>query len=244
MPLNGQFSMLLARFWWGSSKSCIFTVNSTGVLPTRLTQRVYLTLWAFPSKRSAQIAPPHGGIFSSISRKYLMLTKVQSPSTARYDYSPALDASLLLPTPKPEALTFRHSIDIYLKDSNAYGNTYFARYFEWQGICRERWLQQCVSADLLQPQGVLITKNATVDYVRETFPFQTVDCELNSWQVKQCSLTLVFRFKVAGNIVCTGSQQIVFASHSKRIQRWPEHALANLRKYELSAERDTTLLNH
>jgi enediyne core biosynthesis thioesterase len=174
----------------------------------------------------------------------LMLTEVQSPTTARYDYSPALESSLLVPTPKPEALTFRHSIDIYLKDSNAYGNTYFARYFEWQGICRERWLQQCISADLLQPQGVLITKNATVDYVRETFPFQTVDCELNSWQVKQCSLTLVFRFKVAGNIVCTGSQQIVFASHSKRIQRWPEHALANLRKYELSAERDTRLLNH
>lgn len=25
--------------------------------------------------------------------------------------------------------TFQHTIDIYLKDSNAYANTYFARYF-------------------------------------------------------------------------------------------------------------------
>jgi hypothetical protein len=30
--------------------------------------------------------------------------------------------------------TFHCPIEICLKDSNAYGNTYFARYFEWQGI--------------------------------------------------------------------------------------------------------------
>jgi enediyne core biosynthesis thioesterase len=173
-----------------------------------------------------------------------MLTQVQSPAAARYDYSPALDSSILVATPKPEALTFRHSIDIYLKDSNAYGNTYFARYFEWQGICRERWIQQCIAADMLQTQGVLVTKNATIDYVRETFPFQTVDCELNTQNVKQCSLTLVFRFSVAGKLVCTGSQQIVFVSHDKRIQRWPELNLELARRYELADEGSTPLLTH
>jgi enediyne core biosynthesis thioesterase len=138
-----------------------------------------------------------------------------------------------LQSPAKQTLTFKHSIDIYLKDSNAYGNTYFARNFEWQGVCRERWLQQCISADLLQPQGVLITKNANTNYVRETFPFQTVECELNTQQVKNCSVTLLFRFLVSGSLVCTGSQKIVFASHDKRMQRWPSHAMENLRKYEL-----------
>ena len=42
--------------------------------------------------------------------------------------------SFLYSAPKKHK-TFRYSIDICLKDSNAYGNTYFARYFEWQGVC-------------------------------------------------------------------------------------------------------------
>ena len=60
--------------------------------------------------------------------------------------------------------TFRHHIDIYLKDSNAYANTYFSRYFEWQGVCRERWFHQCVRADMLQQEGVFITKRAHQEY--------------------------------------------------------------------------------
>jgi hypothetical protein len=68
--------------------------------------------------------------------------------------------------------TFTHSLTIYLKDSNAYGNTYFARYFEWQGICREKWFFECISRDMLQKEGVFITKHAEQDYLQETFPFQ------------------------------------------------------------------------
>jgi enediyne core biosynthesis thioesterase len=56
--------------------------------------------------------------------------------------------------------TFKHSIDVYLKDSNATGNIYFARYFEWQGICREKWFFECISADMLQSLGVFINKEA------------------------------------------------------------------------------------
>lgn len=173
-----------------------------------------------------------------------MLTEVLSPNPALYTYDAALAASILTPAPARETLTFRHAIDIYLKDSNAYGNTYFARYFEWQGICRERWLQQCIAADLMQPRGVLITKNANIDYVRETFPFQTVECELNTWQVKQCSVTLVFRFLVSNSLVCTGRQQIVFASHNKKIQRWAPEVLENLRKYELLGKAAENELTH
>lgn len=174
-----------------------------------------------------------------------MLTDIQSKSPAHYDYSSALlntDNPIIVP--KHEVLTFKHSIDIYLKDSNAYGNTYFARYFEWQGICRERWLQQCISADLLQPIGALVTKNATIDYIRETFPFQTVECEMNTDNVKHCSLSLQFRFKVGGTLVCTGSQHIVFTTHDKRIQRLPEHILEKVRQFDLSGQHDPQSFKH
>ena len=130
--------------------------------------------------------------------------------------------------------TFRHQIDIYLKDSNAYANTYFSRYFEWQGVCRERWFHRCISADMLQAQGVFITKRAHQEYAQETFPFQTVECELNTFDVRQCSFYLVFQFQVDGRQVASGYQQVVFASHDKRIQRLPQHILAKLREYELA----------
>lgn len=132
-----------------------------------------------------------------------------------------------------EPKTFHHAIDIYLKDSNAYANTYFSRYFEWQGVCRERWFYQCIAPDLLRSQGVFITKRAHQEYVHETFPFQTVDCQLNTFQVSRCSFYLIFRFQVDDAIVSTGYQQIVFARDDKRIQRLPEDVLTRIREYEV-----------
>jgi acyl-CoA thioesterase FadM len=131
--------------------------------------------------------------------------------------------------------TFRHAFDIYLKDSNAYANTYFSRYFEWQGVCRERWFHQCISADMLQSQGVFITKRAHTEYLQETYPFQSVECELNTWDVRQCSFYLLFRFSVAATLVASGFQQIVFARHDKRIQRLPSDILERVREYEAQA---------
>lgn len=133
-----------------------------------------------------------------------------------------------------EAQTFRHSIDIYLKDSNAYTNTYFSRYFEWQGVCRERWFHECVSADMLQSLGVFITKRAHSEYLQETFPFQRVECELNTFDIRQCSFYLLFRFAVEGKSVASGYQQIVFARPDKRIQRLPDAVLARIRAYKVA----------
>ncbi len=135
----------------------------------------------------------------------------------------------------PQPRTFRHTLDIYLKDSNAYGNTYFARYFEWQGICRERWFQRHVAPDMLQTRGVLITKSAHLDYVQETLPFQQVECHLNTYDIKQCSFKLLFRFYVDGKLVSRGYQQIVFTDLSKKIARFPQEVLDGVRRYEAAS---------
>ncbi len=167
-----------------------------------------------------------------------MLTEVLNHETAAANHL-ELPAPILTHTITPKLiskpLTFQHSIDIYLKESNAYGNTYFARYFEWQGICRERWFHRCIAADLLQTQGVFITKRAHQDYMHETFPFQTVDCEVNTFEVKSCSFYLLFRFLVEGSVVSRGYQQIVFATHDKRIQRLPAHVLKMVQNYEIAS---------
>jgi acyl-CoA thioesterase FadM len=129
------------------------------------------------------------------------------------------------------AQTFVHTLTIYLKDSNAYGNTYFARYFEWQGICREKWFFECIARDMLQKQGVFITKHAEQDYLQETFPFQEVTCELNAYGVKKCSFWLEFRFYADGKPVSVGRQQIVFADHDKQISALPEEVIERIKQY-------------
>jgi enediyne core biosynthesis thioesterase len=167
----------------------------------------------------------------------LNATPSHHPATALSvpSFHHSLAEQIIIPSGRADLQTFAHSIDIYLKESNAYGNTYFARYFEWQGVCRERWFHRCISADMLQNQGVFITKRAHQDYMQETFPFQTVQCEVNTYEVKSCSFYLLFRFFVDGKPVSQGYQQIVFASHDKRIQRLPEHILKKVRAYEMSS---------
>ncbi|HTH76709.1 MAG TPA: thioesterase family protein [Trinickia sp.] len=140
----------------------------------------------------------------------------------------------------PEALevkackTFHHVIDIYLKDSNAFMNTYFARYFEWQGICRERWFFECIDSNLLGAGGSFVTKRAHQEYVQETFPFQRVDCYLNTVKVRQCSAYLLFRFYVNGQPVSLGYQQILFAGPDKRIRRFPAGIVERVMEYQLN----------
>ncbi|MYM83745.1 acyl-CoA thioesterase [Duganella sp. FT50W] len=129
------------------------------------------------------------------------------------------------------AQTFTHTLTVYLKDSNAYGNTYFARYFEWQGICREKWFFECISRDMLQKEGVFITKHAEQDYLQETFPFQEISCELNVYNVKKCSFWLEFRFSVDGKPVSVGRQQIVFACHDRKIKALPPAVIELIQRY-------------
>ena len=149
-----------------------------------------------------------------------------------------LSSGTVLLTPDPTAVTapktFHHVIDIYLKDSNAFMNTYFSRYFEWQGVCRERWFHQSID-NLLSLNGAFATKRAHQEYVQETFPFQRVDCFLNTLEVKQCSTYLVFRFYVDGRPVSMGYQQVVFADTDKRIRRIPGNVRERFMEYELIA---------
>lgn len=160
------------------------------------------------------------------------------PSVSTID---AVNAASAIPLVRPAMVpvevapcTFTHAMTIYLKDSNAYGNTYFARYFEWQGICRERWFYECIAPDMLQAEGVFITKHAEQDYVHETFPFQEISCELNAFDIRKCSFWLEFRFYSAGVLVSRGRQQIVFANHAKVITALPGHVIAKIRRFDAS----------
>lgn len=132
--------------------------------------------------------------------------------------------------------TFEQEINAYLKDSNAYGNIYFARYFEWQGICRETWFSQQIFPNMFELEGAFVTKYAHNDYEQEVFPFQKLKCLLNTRHVKKASFEIVFRFYCARTqrLVSQGSQKVAYMStNGKRLMPLPADILQKIRQYEL-----------
>ena len=130
--------------------------------------------------------------------------------------------------------TYQHELTPFLKDSNAYGNIYFARYFEWQGICREMWFTECIYPNMFKMDGAFLTRAAHNQYEKEVLPFQKIRCNLNAQNVKRTSFDLIFKFYDQKNeVVSTGYQTVVYTdSLTKRIKKLPEEVLAKVKTYQ------------
>lgn len=128
--------------------------------------------------------------------------------------------------------TYYQKFETSLKHSNATQNVYFSNFFEWQGAVRERWFFECISNDMLQDQGVFITKRAHNEYLKEAFPFQTVTCALNAFNIQKCSFYLLFSFYINDELASRGYQQIVFANKEKHIARLPDQVIRKIKKFE------------
>ena len=130
--------------------------------------------------------------------------------------------------------TWQYELTPYLKDSNAYGNIYFARYFEWQGLCREKWFSECVCHNMFELKGSLVTRSAANDYIASIFPFQKVRCLLNTQNIKAASFDLVFRFydMESNQLLSIGRQKIALIdSERKKPVRFPKEILDKVRFY-------------
>ena len=140
--------------------------------------------------------------------------------------------------------TFSYYFDTSLKHSNATQNVYFSNFFDWQGAVRERWFYECISPDMLAPLGVFITKKAHNEYLKEAFPFQTIRCDLNTFNIQRCSFYLRFLFYSSEAnkkdvLIAHGFQQIVFARHDKKITRLGDDILRKIRLYEKDCDLDS-----
>lgn len=129
--------------------------------------------------------------------------------------------------------SYDYAFHTTLKHSNATQNIYFSNYIEWQGVVRERWFFECIDNQMLQNQGVFVTKQVHQYYLKEGFPFQTVSCRLNTFNIQRCSFCLLFRFQIDGELISSGFQQIAFTNHSKRVTRLPQAVLEKIRAFEV-----------
>jgi len=129
---------------------------------------------------------------------------------------------------------WQHELTPYLKDSNAYGNIYFARYFEWQGMCREKWFSECICPNMFELKGSLVTRSAYNDYVAAIMPFQKVRCELSTRKIKPTSFELIFHFYDAqtNKLLSRGGQKIAMVeAGGKKLLKFPEEILNKVRYY-------------
>jgi len=125
---------------------------------------------------------------------------------------------------------------VYLSDTNAFGNTYFAKYFEWQGMAREAFVKRCLVPDFKQlvATGIkLITAEAYHKYKHETVVYDRVLIKLRVGPRRRSTVELLFTFtdKVTGQLVGEGRQVIAFANAKGRLIRVPEIIAKNLKAF-------------
>ena len=116
---------------------------------------------------------------------------------------------------------------VYLNDTNAEGNVYFARFFEWQGETREAYLKEGSSREelgaLLSSGARMLTVNANMEFYAALWLFDEVRIELTTCNVRRASLGMIFRFfKVSdGTLVGKGLQKLAFQGRDGKLMAIP-----------------------
>ena len=109
---------------------------------------------------------------------------------------------------------FIYNKTVYLGDTNAEGNVYFANYFRWQGEAREAFYAAHFPLDIWQQTGLkLITCDASVRYKKETVFYNELQIQVQTANIRNMSVELLFTYilKDTSLRVAYGKQRIAFA---------------------------------
>lgn len=123
-----------------------------------------------------------------------------------------------------EKKIFEYTFDVCLKDTNAFGNVYFAKVFEWQGVLREKWFSNYILQNMLELPGNLVTKDAYNQYFQSVYPFNTVKGRLYVNYVKSCSLKFTMEFSSTDGsaLYSKGHQIVAYVDKNGKISKFPE----------------------
>lgn len=119
-----------------------------------------------------------------------------------------------------DAPAFEHVHTVTFGDTNATGNVYFARLFEWQGTVRELFLVGH-APEVLAALGAeisLVTVSASAQFLAELWPFDRVAIRLKADDPVQNRMRMRFDYwRVGGEIeelVATSEQTVAWLSRS------------------------------
>ena len=122
-------------------------------------------------------------------------------------------------TPKPREHLFQKRV--FLTDTNAEGNVYFSRYFDWQGMAREDFFRSAVPdhLEILQAGTKLITVHAWIKYEHESHLFDEILIKVQTVSLKKMSMELGFTFvnQRSGQVIAIGGQKLAFADPTGKL---------------------------
>jgi enediyne core biosynthesis thioesterase len=103
---------------------------------------------------------------------------------------------------------YKHVVS--LEETNVVRNVYFAHYFRWQGLCRERFLLEHAPsvARSLGEDLVLVTTRCTCDFLEELQAFDEVTIRMLLRDIDSFRISMDFEYLRGGNLVAKGFQQI------------------------------------
>jgi acyl-CoA thioesterase FadM len=120
---------------------------------------------------------------------------------------------------------------VYLTDTNAEGNTYFSRYFDWQGMAREEFVRTNVPGlvAILQLGVKMITVEAYLHFIQETFLYDEILIDVKTSNIKKASLDLIFTYtsKKTNQLIAKGRQKLAFADAAGKLIPIPEEIRKN-----------------
>jgi len=115
---------------------------------------------------------------------------------------------------------------VYLTDTNLFGNAYFARYFDWQGMAREEFFKQLVGENTnFFQQGIkLVTLEASIKYHHEVTLFDEVIIKVKPTNIKIATFCLIFTYlnKITGKLTAEGHQKIGFIDSAGKVIPIPQ----------------------
>lgn len=129
-----------------------------------------------------------------------------------------------------------YNFNFTLKDTTPYGNVYFSRVFEIQGIVREMWLKENNLLNSLKDYQ-LITKKADNEYIKECMPFVDYKAEFIVKKINKASFIfeIEIRDKETGELHSKGWQKICFAKDGKLVaipEEFKNALILNKNKYD------------
>ena len=120
---------------------------------------------------------------------------------------------------------------VYLTDTNAEGNTYFSKYFDWQGMAREEFVRANVPGiiGILQSGVKIITIEAYLRFIQETFLYDEILIDVKTSNIKKASLDLIFTYtsKKTNQLIAKGRQKLAFADATGKLIPIPEEIRKN-----------------
>ena len=128
---------------------------------------------------------------------------------------------------------FTSELEIYLKESNAFGNVYFSEFFNFQGVMREKWWKH-LAPDLAQRGYMVVTKYAGNKFLQSAYPFTIIIGELTVTKLTPVSLDLKICFKdpETGKYISEGTQKAAFLDiQTHQFKKLPEDILTKVREY-------------